>query len=133
MSQENVELVQRAIGAFDSGEIESALSIYSPEVIFYPDPDWPEDEVYRGYDGLRKTSVVWADAFDDVCWDVHEIRDLEDRIFVHADLTARMKDSGAPIRKEYVVVCSHLQDGTIGEVRFFTSWEQALGAVGVTE
>jgi hypothetical protein len=98
----------------------------------YPIPEWVEDPVYRGHEGVRKLSA-WIDDFDDPGWEIHEIREARDRVLVRADLTGRMKASGVPIRQAWGIVCSDFRDGMIGEWRFFRTWEQALEAVGLVE
>jgi hypothetical protein len=68
------------------------VGFYAPDVVFYFDPEWLEDAVYRGHDGMRKSEAIWVDNFDDVAWEVHEMRDLGDRVLVLAEMTGRVKD-----------------------------------------
>jgi ketosteroid isomerase-like protein len=129
MSQVNVELVRKAFEAFKSGGMESVLPFYAPDVVCYPISEWLEDPVYRGHDGALKLTA-WTDNFDDVAFEAHEIRDVQERVVVLAELTGQIKDSGVPIRQAFGVVYSDFRDGTTGEVRYFLSWQQALEAVG---
>ena len=65
MSQENVELVKRSFEAFSRGGIEAALSYFDPEVEWIGPPEWLEDHLYKGHDGMRKIASVWGENFDE--------------------------------------------------------------------
>jgi hypothetical protein len=51
-----------------------------------------------------------------------------------AEFIGRSKESDAPIRLPFGAVNSDLRDdGKVGEVRFYLSWQEALEAVGLDE
>jgi ketosteroid isomerase-like protein len=117
--------------AFDAG-IEALLLLYAADVVCYPAPGWVQDAVVHGHDGIRTLSAVWSENFDDVAMEVHEVRDLQQRLVILAEFTGRARDTGAPIRQPFGVVNSHIdREGKVGEVRFFLSWREALEAVGL--
>jgi|SRR5450759_1716740 len=112
--------------AFDAG-IEALLLLYAPDVVCYPASGWVQETVVRGHDGIRSLSAVWSENFDDVAMEVHEVRDLQQRLVILAEFTGRARDTGAPIRQPFGVVNSHIdREGRVGEVRFFLSWLRAL-------
>ena len=88
--------------------------------------------MYKGHVGVRKL-IAWLDDFDDLGWEIHEIREERDRVLVRADLTGRMKASGGVIHQAFGAVCSDFRDGMIGEWRWFRTWPEALKAVGLSE
>jgi len=117
--------------AFDAA-LETLLAFYALDVVIYPAPGWVPDAVCRGHDGMRQLGAVWTENVVDATLEVHEIRDLHDRLLILAEFTGRSKDSGAPISQPFGVVNSDLRDnGTVGEVRFFLGWQQAIEAVGL--
>jgi ketosteroid isomerase-like protein len=130
MSQENVELVRKAFEAHRTGGIEAVLPFYAPDIVFYFDPEWLEDAVYRGHDGMRKSEALWVNNFDDFAWKVHEMRDLRDPVLVLAEMTGRIKGSGAPVRQPTGLIGSGFR---ISEVRSFNTWQRALEAAGLAE
>jgi hypothetical protein len=73
------------------------------------------------------------DDFDDLRWEIHEMRELPGRVLVRADLSGRMEASGVAIRQEWGTVGSDFRDGMVGEWRFFRTWPEALKAVGLEE
>jgi ketosteroid isomerase-like protein len=132
MSQANVEIVRRAFEAYNAGGVEAVLPFYAADVILYtPRITSSEDSVYCGHDGARRMETAFADYFDEFAWEIHEIRDARERVLVRATMTGRIKDSDAPIRQRAAAIVSDFRDGLIGEIRFFTTWQQALAAVGL--
>ena len=109
------------------------LPFFAPLVVWYMAPEWVEDPAYRGHGGIRRLDAIWAANFDDWAWEVQEIRDLQERVLVLAEQTGRIKISGAPIRQPIGIVASDFRNDTIGTVRTFLSWGQALEAARVSE
>ncbi len=131
MSQENVELVRITFDAVSVGGTEAGLPFFADDVILYPVAEWAEDPAYHGHDGVRRMIAIWTHPFEDFAWEVHEIRGVDERVLVRTEMTGRIKGSVAPIRERYSIVCSDFRNGTIGEVRFFQTWQEALKVVGL--
>jgi hypothetical protein len=132
MSQENVELVAAAFEAYNAGGIEAVLPLCPPDVVMYPFPEWVEDAVYRGHDGVRRL-VNWLEEFDRPRWDVHELRAADSRVLARCDLVARTNASSVPIRQPWAVICSGFRGHMIGEWRWFQTWRDALDVAGLEE
>jgi hypothetical protein len=64
MSQENVEVVRHMNAAFNRGD-EDWVGFYDPEVEFRMPPEWPEDSVYTGRNGIRHAAGLWAESFSE--------------------------------------------------------------------
>jgi ketosteroid isomerase-like protein len=129
MSEEHVELVRGLFEAHRTGGIEAVLPSYPNDVVVLPGPEWIEDAVYHGHDGMRKLEASFADNFDAWGWEVHEIRDLGDRVVALVEMTGRIKGSGVAIRAPQGIVLSDFRGDQVGEVRFFGTWQEALKAV----
>jgi ketosteroid isomerase-like protein len=112
--------------------IEALLVLYASDVVCYPAPGWVEATVCHGHDGFRQLSAAWSENVDHPALEVHEVRDMQDRLLVLAEFTGRAKESGGPIRQRFGVINSDLRDdGKVGEARFFLDWEQARAAAGL--
>jgi ketosteroid isomerase-like protein len=133
VSQENVEIVRRAVEAFGVGGIEAVVSLTPEDVVWYPFPEWVEEPEYRGHDGVRRVTAVSTDNFDDFGLSAEEVREVGDRVLVLGETAGRIKDSGVPIRQPLGIVYSDFRNGQAGEARFFLTWRQALEAVGLRE
>jgi hypothetical protein len=74
MSDENVEIVRRSFEAYASGGIEATLPFYAPDFVWDPGPEWVEDTIYRGHDGVRRLDAILLENFDGYSLELHEIR-----------------------------------------------------------
>jgi ketosteroid isomerase-like protein len=112
-----------------------ALLEFCPEnVVWFPFPGWPDgEEPRRGHAGVRELMAVWIDYFDGYEVHIHEIRDLDDRVLVHGEMTGQAKGTGVPIRQPLGWVASDFRQGQIGEVHFFLTWDETLKAAGLRE
>ena len=133
MSQENVEIVRHAFDTFGAEGIDAALSFFSPDVVWYSTDRWLDGSAYRRHDGMRTLVAAFSENFDDFRYDVHDIRDAQDRVVALVDMRGRIKHSGSEVSQRRGFVISGFRDGTFGEVRAFLSWSEALGAVGLAE
>jgi ketosteroid isomerase-like protein len=133
MSQENVEIVRNAFHTFGAQGIDAALSCFSPDVVWYPIDRWLDGSDYRGHDGMRRLAAAFSENFDDFRYDVHDIRDAQDRVVALVDMTGRIKHSSAEVSQRRGFVISGFRDGRFREVRSFPSWPEALEAVGLVE
>jgi hypothetical protein len=117
--------------AFEAA-IESFMAFYAPDVVCYPAPGWVEEDVCHGHEGLRRLSAVWSANFKDIALEIHDVRDLHERLVILARLTGRDRSSGVRLTQSFGAVNSRLRsDGRVGEVRFFLSWDEALQAAGL--
>ena len=133
MSQENVEITLEAIEAYNAEGIEALLPFYSPDIVVYAPAEWLEASEYRGHAGVRKLVGNFTNIFDDWAWTVQEVRDPGSQVVFRAEMTGRIEGSGVPVSQMVSTVASGFRDGTIGEVRFFGTWQEALEAVGLSE
>jgi ketosteroid isomerase-like protein len=80
MSQENVELNQRVIDAFNRRDLGAYLELTDPDVEFIPyEVNVQGGNPYRGHFGVRTWWEESFAVFPDLRGEVHEIRDLGDR------------------------------------------------------
>jgi ketosteroid isomerase-like protein len=133
MSQENVEIVRNAFHTFGAEGIDAALRFYSPDVVWYPIDRWLDGSAYSGHDGVRRLAEAFSENFDDFRYDVHDIRDAQDRVVALVDMTGRIKHSESEVSQRRAFVISGFADGRFSEVRSFPSWSEALKDAGLAE
>jgi ketosteroid isomerase-like protein len=133
MSQENVDLVRQAFAVRDSEGVEAALRLFASNVVWYTSDQWLEGSVYRGHEGLRTVEAMWAASIDDWAWALDDIREAGDRVVALSEMTGHIKGSGAPVSRRVGLVVSDIHDGLLGAVRVYSSWREALKAVGLEE
>jgi uncharacterized protein len=132
MSQENVEIVQRALEAFERGGLDATLRFYDAEVTWQEAEDEPEAETYRGHDGLRALVQKWLVPFDDLRIEPEEFIDAGEAVVMPYMFRGRERSSGNDIAAPETWVFS-LRDGKICEVREYRRKTEALEALGRSE
>ena len=131
MSEAPVEIVRAAFAAYSGGGLEAVMPSFAPDAVWYFDADeWVEDLAYRGHDGIRAAHAVWVSNLEGFGWEVHEIRDLGERVLVLADITGSVRDSGAPARVSMNLIVEVGGD-LVREVHTFMDLQRALAAAEV--
>ena len=131
MSQENVEIVRRRNEAFNSGD-ETWVGFFDAGVEFLSPPEFPDDSVFTGHNGIRHGAALWTQSFTEYEWHEDRVIDARNCVVGLYHHRGRIKDSGAWIERPVGAVY-FLQDGKIVRVLSFFSWDEALKAVGLVE
>jgi hypothetical protein len=133
MSQENVRLFYEVIEAFNRRDLDAYLALMDPEVEFTPYEVWVQGgQPYRGHAGIRSW---WHDTFEvlpDLKAEVYDVRDLNDRMFVHGCLRGQGAESGAPIERT-MWLAIEWREGMEVWWCAFGSEAEALKAAGLAE
>src|SRR5436190_17219641 len=132
MSQENVEVVERAVEALNARDIEDYLG-FCTEDIRLRTPLAPVAGVYEGPEGIRRFWEDIADAAPDFRIEVERIEALSaERVLTFMRVTATGRVSGVPSVTETANVYE-LVAGKIRRIDIFTDRSEALEAVGLRE
>jgi ketosteroid isomerase-like protein len=134
MSQENVELVQRAFEALNRRDVEGFLGATDPTIV----QDWsravgPERGIYQGRDEVVGFLRSWWDAFDESVIVVDELIDAGDQVVAAFHGRQRGRTSGAIVEGRGSVLVWKLRDGKVVSTTLYQQREEALEAVGLAE
>src|SRR5436189_2062066 len=134
MSRENVEAVRASMSAYNSGDLDKALSFFDPQIEWRLPPDLALDieSVVRGRDGVREFWAMLDDTFGDFRLEIGSFDDAGEKVLVTVRLLGYGKRSGAPVATEMHQV-AELRDGRITRVDFFLNRAEALEAAGLRE
>jgi ketosteroid isomerase-like protein len=100
MSQENVETSSNAIAALNRDGVEGFLAYCDPDVEWITPPDWPEEPVFNGHDGVRRAIALFGEQLDDFHVEMERVVDVdEDRVVVLLSATAPSPTSGSHRRE----------------------------------
>ncbi len=131
MAQENVEIVRRSFEAFARGDLDTAFAAHAPSTEWRTAADEPDQQTYRGIDGLKSLvsslTEAWEGRFDDAM-EFEEFIDRGEWVVVPWSAQLRGRGSGIPmeVTETYAV---RVQAGRIVRVEEYRSKEQALEAV----
>ena len=133
MSQENVEIAAEAIAALNRDGVEGFLVYCDPGIEWIAPPDWPEDPVFQGHDGVRRAIGLFDAQLDDFRVEIERVVDVDqDRVVVLLHQSGRIKGSGHTLR-EPLGVATDFRDGQATRFRLYFSWQEALTAAGLGE
>ena len=136
MSQENVEIVRRVFEAVGRHDTEAVLSAYDPnvEVDFSGGPlaSLMGDNVYRGYDGLRKMVRDRYVDFERVEDDCQELIDAGQRVISLVITRGRGRSSGIDSEIRQYGAWT-IRNDKIVRIDWFYSRVEDLEAAGLSE
>ena len=135
MSQENVELVRRAVEAFNRRDF-AALADYSDEELEFVSVIAAVDGEAAEFRGRE----IWVNYFAvmDEMWDGWHVADLQvwdagdDQVAAILRMRGTGKQSGAPIQQE-VGIAYRIRAGKLWRMRSYSDPSEALEAVGLRE
>ncbi len=132
MSQENVEIVKRAIDAFSRGDAEAFADLTTSDLEWTTGLGAIEGEIFRGREGVETYFGRLGTAWDEFRLLPDEFRDLGDVVLVLGRLEGRGRGGGVPIDSTVGAVWE-LRGGEIWRLRAYLDRAKALEAVGLSE
>jgi len=134
MSQENVELMYRAVDTFNRRDLDAHLALMDDDVEVVPRIGASEGESsYRGHDGVRRWWNNVLDVFPDWNVEVVEVRDVGDYLTLATiRLIGHGASSAAPTYQATWQV-GRWRRGKCVWWRAFLTHAEALEAVGLSE
>jgi ketosteroid isomerase-like protein len=136
MSQENVDAVQRALEAWNAGNLDAFLAELDPEGEWHPAVERALDgggTVYRGHDGARRAwNEYHGGAWGSSRAHIHEIRDLGETVLVLGHFDVSGPTTGIEFSQEAGQVIT-FRGGKAVRSEDFLSHAEALEAAGLSE
>ena len=132
MSQENVEVVERAIAAINARDIDAYLACCAGDVVLRT-PQAEITGVYEGAEGIKRFLVDVEDSVPDFQIGVERVESVgASQVLAFLQITASGRSSGIPLDAPTANVYDFL-DGKISRIRIFLDRREALKAVGLEE
>jgi ketosteroid isomerase-like protein len=134
MSQENVELVREYFKTVNQGDFGGAMRYYADDVELVVSAEaFLETGAFNGKDAVGLWFGNWFRAFQrGYQFELDEIREVGDAVFVGARHHGRGKASGAEVRST-IAYLFRVRDGEIDKIELFADRRSALAAVGLSE
>jgi len=133
MSQENVEIVWKAIQAWNQREADLLLSYAAPEIEWMPaGPAAVERSVYRGHDEVASAYAAVWDTWDVFEFQEGQVRELGDSVLWLGRVKMRGSASQVELDQEFAAYWV-VRDGKLIRIQAFLTWQDALEALGLSE
>jgi ketosteroid isomerase-like protein len=126
----NVALVRRLMDAYQRDDLDAQLAALDQDVELVEWPSGPDPRSYRGHAGVVRAYESWSEAWESLSYDVKDVVDNGDRVFVAIQMRAKGRGSAIEIDAETFNVFT-LREGLITKGQFFTDRQQALEAAGL--
>jgi ketosteroid isomerase-like protein len=132
MSQENVELAQRSIDAYNRRDVEALRALDHPDIeLDFSASRGVEAGVYRGVEAVLRLQRTYFETFEEIVIKPDRFIDAGDSVVVPN--VSRSRGRGGievPARSTFVFT---VRDGEITRICLYQELEQALEAVGLHE
>ena len=133
MPEERAAPLLSAIHAFNDDGVEAALEFFDPDLEWVAPPEWLEDRVYKGHEGLRRLSAHWTQLFDDYHLELERSVDVrEDEVVLLLHQRGQIKGSGDPVDGP-IGYLAQIRAGLVTRVNIYFSWDATLEAAGLSE
>ena len=133
MSQENVEVVRRAMDAFAQGDEPAFLDGFDSDVVIQQTAPIPDARSYVGRGGVLQALTDWNEVFGDLVMTAEELTDCEnENVLVRMHQKARGAGSGVPVEFDTWFLYS-VSGGKISRLEMFNYKDKALEAAGLRE
>jgi ketosteroid isomerase-like protein len=131
MSQENVEAARQFMEAVNAGDIETAVRLVHPEVVFIPLRAATEG-AFVGRDGLRRFLADTMETFGLFQVGYTDVRDLGDHVLAIGSIRVRGAASGVETDIPSAALGEY-RDGLLWRYKDYGDRRAALEAAGLSE
>jgi ketosteroid isomerase-like protein len=133
MSQENVEIMRRAVDSINRGELDAAAADAAPDIEYVATGSFPGFQgVFRGVEEYKQFLHWLYEEFDDPRVEPTEIIEAGDQVVVGLTVSGRGKQSGLETSWNIWQVWT-FREGKSFRGQGFTSREVALETAGLSE
>jgi ketosteroid isomerase-like protein len=124
----NVEAVNRAYAAWNSGDLEAFLETVHPDVVWEPSGTFPDiTSHYEGHEGVREFWHDFVGPWESISIEFTEVRELSDQDVVIKVRFRGHGRGGIEVEQDFGQRY-RIENGLLVHMRSFASWEEALGA-----
>ena len=131
MSQENVEIVEAALEAWNAGDMDALREMYDPTVILRMPDDWPEPGPFVGRDAVMRQVKQLRDTWDaDTLEPISDFTDVGDRVAVRYIWRVEGRGPESNIGSTHVLT---VRKQRIFGAELFWNHAEALETLGLSE
>ena len=130
MSEENVEIARRLLGAWNSGDIEAAVEMLHPDCVIDVTARVFNPEAYVGHEGFRRFALSISDVWERFGFDARDLYSTGEYVVALGTSRAEGRGSGIRVDDESAWVFT-IRDRLVTEGRLFYDEAEALEAAGL--
>jgi ketosteroid isomerase-like protein len=132
MSQGNVEIMRRGLDAFNRHDVDTLVALSCKDIELVTLRSAMEGTVYRGPDAFVRAFRDFDESWEDLRYEIADMRDGEDWVLGFGMLRGRGRGSGVEVEARLAWLV-RVRDGKIESLRTYFDTAQALEAAGLSE
>jgi ketosteroid isomerase-like protein len=132
MSEKNLEIVRRAIKAFNGEDLDQALEWADPEIEWVVAREHPDAATHRGRDAVAAYLREWQDTLEDLRLEMARVVEVGDTVVTVGKMCGVGAGSGAAVEIPIAFV-SYVREGRTVRVEEYLNQAHALRAVGLSQ
>ncbi len=132
MSQENVDIVEQMVEAFNRRDLDRLEEGSTPDMEWATAMGAIEAEVFKGPEGAEAYIERLGDAWEEFRTIAEDVRDVGEQVVMLGRIVGRGKGSGAAVEMPLGQVYD-LRDGKVCRILSYLDHGEALKAVGLEE
>jgi ketosteroid isomerase-like protein len=133
MSEENVVLVRHALDAYNSGDVDAFVDLFTDDGEVETDPRFPEGGTFSGRESIRRFIAGLHQGWEGgSAVTVKEMRPAGDSVLAFWEWHATGERSGIEVSSDWFGLF-RVRDDRIARLRFFHDRDEALEAAGLRE
>ena len=133
MSAENLEIVRRAIAAFNARDNSAWNELTAADIEIHPVPEWPENSVVRGRDDVWDFLIGNETAWEGGDYILTEEAVAGETVLACVERAVAGKESGVPVGDLRFYGVFEVRDRELVRGDYFLSRDQALESAGLSE
>ena len=133
MSQENLEIVRRALAALAAGDWEGAFETWDAQIEWDFEREAVLSGIYRGRDDVRAALLSFMTEWEDFTFEVEDLIAADDgRVVILVHVTGRGSQSGVPLDFREAMIWT-IRGSSVVHVKEYFDRTEALEAAGLRE
>jgi ketosteroid isomerase-like protein len=127
-----VELVQRALAALNSGDIEQLVAICDRNFELDMSDRVFNPSTYRGHEGIRQFHAEVLEVWEQYAWEPEQVVENGDHVVALLRTSGKGRGSGLEVERQTAMIWTVRGDKALS-LRFYRDQHRALEAAGLRE
>jgi uncharacterized protein (TIGR02246 family) len=124
---DNVAVIREVVQRWNAGDIDGVLDLYAEDGVMLSGPDWPEQNTWRGHEGIRAGIEDWRAVWESSTATLDRIEAFGDKVLATGAWISRGRASGVDGRLPMAIVFT-VRDGKIVVHEWFLDHSSAVAA-----
>jgi ketosteroid isomerase-like protein len=125
MARANVELVERALAALNSGNIEALVAVCDEDFELDMSDRVFNPATYRGHEGIRQFHREVLDVWEHYVWEPEQVLEQANRVLALVRTTGKGRGSGLEVDRQTAMIWTVRGDRALS-LRFYRDRKRAL-------